>query len=113
MEDLKNEIATLQKGMEAMTTVIDAYVKSIEILSLKLEEFQDRKIDISETTISNRILTFMAAHLPYTTEMEFNDGGFSATLELGVHELVSDNLPFKWELDLAKEIINDIQDTNK
>jgi hypothetical protein len=113
MEDLKKEITTLKNGIEALAVVMASYQNAVDILTLKLEEYNDHKIDISESVIAERINSFMDTHLPYCVEMNFSDGGFNATLELNLMETLKEELPYKWESDLAKAIINDIQDTNK
>lgn len=113
MENLQNEVATLKNGIEALGVVISSFQKSVEILSLKLEEFQDRKIDIDKAAIAERIEQWMDNVLPYSVDLEWSDNNFQASAKVDLHELLKDNLPYNWEADLSEAIVNTIQDENK
>jgi hypothetical protein len=113
MEDLRNEIATLQKGMEGLSIVIEDYKRAVEILSLKLEELQDRKIEVSEEMLTIRINKFFDDNLPYSTDFSWSDGGFTADFELDVHDMLHEEMGTNWQHMLAEDIVTLIQDNNK
>ena len=113
MEDLKNEIVILQKGMEGLSIVIEDYKRAVEILSLKLEELHDRKIEVSEEMLLIRINKFFDDNLPYSTQLSWSDGGFTADFECDVHDMLSEEMGRNWQSMLAEDIVTLIQDNNK
>jgi hypothetical protein len=113
MEDLLKEIATLKNGIQALNLVIENYKSAAEILSIKLEEFEIRKIDISNQKIVEVIEEFFETELSYTRELSWSDRGFTADFELEVHDMLSDEMGHCWKENLADAITTYIQDTNK
>ncbi|MEY2670896.1 MAG: hypothetical protein RLZZ577_1212 [Bacteroidota bacterium] len=113
MENLKNEIATLQKGIEALAVVMENYKSAVEILSIKLEEVQADKIEVCPVKIADIIENYFDDILPYSVDMDWSDGSFQASCEIDLHEVLKNELPYNWAGNMAERIVSQIQDENK
>ena len=115
MEDLKNEIANLKMGMDALGVLIHNYTNTSQILALKLEEVHQAielpNLDIA--LIENAIEKYFDTHCDFVHDFEFSDGGFSGSFELEVQELLNEEMGRHWRNNLAEAIINEIQNAIK
>ena len=113
MEDLKNEVAILKNSILALTDVIKSASANIEILQQRIQEFEDRKIEVDPVSLRNIINRYFTTNAPSFVPFEWSDGGFTANYEIDFHDFMDDELGYQWMDKLAESIVEYIQDTNK
>ena len=105
MKELQKEMETLKNGMFALSTVIDAYKNSVEILTIKLEELEKNTM-INPIDLGEFIQKSFFKLAPTTVELSWSDNGFTADYELYFEDMVTEELGCSWGESIADAYIN-------
>lgn len=109
MENLQNELAALKNSLEAMAVINGNLKNSLDIVSLKLQELQDRQSPkINAEDLSQWIEDSFQNVSPSYVSMDWSDGGFTASYEVDFVEFVYEELGSRWTERIAEFIIDKI-----